>query len=93
MALFRFHRGGLQESLLTTKIVKNKDELLQLIKDEFKEFEGLEVKEIIIERYADQFGNNFDYRIGWYTHIVKAKLEPIENEQVIGFLSEDLLVK
>lgn len=90
MALFRFHRGGLLESLLTTKIVKTRLELRALIEQDFESYPDIKVKEVIIERYPDKYGNNFDYRTGWYMHIVKAQLDPIENEQVIGFLSEEL---
>lgn len=89
MALFRFHRGGLSESLKTTKIVKSKKELSELImKNDIFKLEVTE-KDLCIESYSKK--DNFDERIGWYTQMVTVK-DPHDGKfYPIGFLSEPLL--
>lgn len=80
MALFRFHRGSLNESLKTTVIVKNTQELKKHILREL-EWTNPELSSMKIEQYGDDC---FDSRIGWYTYIVTDK------DGVLGFLSEPL---
>jgi hypothetical protein len=78
MPLFRFHRGSLAESLDTTIIIDNCNELYQLLsKDRAGSIH------ITIDPYPSE-KNCFDKRIGWYTQIVKINNDPI------GFLSEPL---
>lgn len=86
MALFRFHRGSLQESLMTTIVVKSKQQLFDYITQDFDRL-GIDYEpdQMVIERYpAEACGSNFDERIGWFTHIVTLSGE------VEGFLSEAL---
>lgn len=89
MPLFRFHRGGLHDSLATTVIVKNIKELNKIVYEALKEwFWKLPTDiELTIEPYPDE--NCFDARIGWYTHMVLAKVANAEMSP-IGFLSEPL---
>lgn len=88
MALFRFHRGSLQESLMTTRKVKNMLELLLVIKEDYEGwgFKRLSIKKI--EPYPSAT-NNFDARCGWFTHIVMVSYN---NKKAVpaGFLSENL---
>ncbi len=92
MALFRFHRGGVQESLQTTIIVKSQDELLTAIRTEMKEsLPNLFLKEIAIEPYSNGH-TTLDPRIGWYTQLVIGTYvaDGIEKNYPIGYLSEPL---
>lgn len=84
MAIFRFHRGGLLESLATSAIVKNKIELIDTVQKGF--FDHPKIFDLKIEKY----GKGFDYRIGWYTYIVTIKESENDIFHVCGFLSEDL---
>lgn len=59
---FRFHRGGLAESLQTVVEVSTLDALADLLSDEIEH--PVAVEAIKIEPYAQ------DRRIGWDTHIV-----------------------
>jgi len=88
MALFRFHRGGLAESLATTVIVNNRLELRELIEKSFDKFFGKASLIIDIQPYPEPT-YNFDARIGWYTQMVKGQFLGQE-EFVAGFLSEPL---
>lgn len=80
MALFRFHRGLLSDSLETTVIVKNIAELLSIINEK----EDIPVDEVHISDYG------FDSRCGWYTQIVCIPVANFDAPQVRGFLSEPL---
>lgn len=97
MPLFRFHRGSLQDSLNTTVVVKNMQDLYKACKPFIWEMFfmkdpcdfTLEVSPYPLEN------DNFDKRIGWYTHIVKLTINCPSNANVksinaapIGFLSE-----
>lgn len=89
MPLFRFHRGGLKESLATTIIVKTFTDLVKAIvmqdgfvNDANKNWPG----RIKIEPYPAE--NNFDDRIGWYTHLVSANVYEKDVMCPIGYLSE-----
>ena len=87
MAIFRFHRGGLKESLETCVLCKNKNELLIFIKDSFGPFNSKVIDESLeIFAYPNE-KDCFDSRIGWFTHMVCIELEDI-GRHVVGFLSE-----
>lgn len=92
MPLFRFHRGGLAESLATTIVVKTLNDVVKAIVMSFdeemlaKQKWGAEFKVI---RYPEE-GNNFDARIGWYTHMVLCNLYEKDKMHPVGFLSEPL---
>lgn len=84
MAIFRFYRGELSDSLKTSVIVKNKDELKNILEKTL--FGSDPITDMLIEKYGD----GFDYRIGWYTYIVNIKyLSGIESLPM-GYLSENL---
>jgi len=92
MPLFRFHRGDLHESLQTTIIVKTFNDVVKAIvmsfdEDMLKKQEWGAKFEII--PYPDE-ENNFDSRIGWYTHMVLCNIYEADKMQPIGFLSEAL---
>lgn len=92
MPLFRFHRGGgLDESLATTKIVKDVHALVALIieNNTASLFPLLSTWGLKIEPYPEK-DNCFDKRIGWYTHIVSADLYEKDVYHPIGFLSEPI---
>lgn len=92
MPLFRFHRGGLQESLQTTIVVKTFNDVVKAIVMSFdeemlaKQTWGAAFK--IIPYPAE--GKNFDKRIGWYTHMVLCNLYEEKVMAPVGFLSEAL---
>lgn len=88
MALFRKHRGCLDESLQTTVIVTNIQGLCEIIMEELYVWGDLVVNpgNIKIKPYPDT-ENCFDNRIGWYTQIVTLDIPKFG---VIGFLSEPL---
>ena len=91
MPLFRFHKGGLQDSLDTTVIVRNMHELMKVISHRHENFLG-ECKltfGIIIGAYPSD-EHNFDKRIGWYTQMVTSDI--LERGVFVpeGFLSEPL---
>lgn len=88
MPLFRFHQASLKDSLQTTIIVKNQDELLTAIKNHYQECANISDFEIErIESYPPDLG--FDKRIGWYTQVVVIRSpEHLKSSFVAGFLSE-----
>lgn len=93
MPLFRFHKDSLDASLATTIIVKNKEELLAHIysamrKWIFMDDDNDDNLQLEIEPYPSK-DDNFDARIGWFTHIVIAKYFDTITSPV-GFLSEPL---
>lgn len=81
MALFRFHRSGLEESLRTTKVVKSLPELLTLLEENDIDYDSVQ-----INPYPEK--GSVDWRIGWYTHIVL--IEQGGEVYPVGFLSESL---
>jgi len=89
MPLFRFHTGSLMVSLETTTIVKNIGQLYDRIlwKLAASKLPFIHPFTIKIEPYPDE-ENNFDPRIGWYTHIVMADTHESGKFTPIGFLSE-----
>lgn len=90
MPLFRFHRGQLDESLKTTIIVKTFSDMVKEIVMSFdpemlkKQQWGAQFKVI---PYPEE-GNNFDARIGWYTHMVLTNMFEENKMHPVGFLSE-----
>lgn len=88
MPLFRLLRDGLAESLSTTVVVKNLAYLCAVIADHAAPNANWGAK-VEIEPYPSE-GNNFDPRIGWYTHIVTANLYEQNKMDIVGFLSEPL---
>lgn len=91
MPLFRFHKGSLEESLKTTIIVKDFNELKKIIVEAMKHwmFINEENPEIELKINPYPLEDNFDTRIGWYTHMVTARYEKT-TAHPIGFLSEPL---
>lgn len=93
MPLFRFHRGGLHESLQTTIIVKTLNDVVRAIVMNETLMKGCEDKiwgaKFKVEPYPSK-DDNFDPRIGWFTHIVTTNLYEEDKMMPIGFLSEPL---
>lgn len=89
MPLFRSHRGGLQDSLDTTIIVKNIDQLELAILRDWEEWSTTN-KELVIHIEPYPSGHNFDKRIGWYTQLVTANIIEKDKMAPVGFLSEPL---
>lgn len=73
MPLFRFHRGGLGESMQTTVEVSDRADLCSKVRTEWG-FPPFEDDELQVVPYVH------DPRIGWNTHIVS-----ILNGCVVGF--------
>jgi hypothetical protein len=90
MALFRYHRGGLQESLDTTVVVSTLNDLEVIIALWHAPWatEPFQVN-LNIKPYPSEM-DCFDKRIGWYTHVVTSDLHETGKFVVIGFLSEAL---
>lgn len=91
MPLFRFHRGGLDDSLATTVIVKDITELMMIIKKAHENWmpPNAETFGVMIGPYQDH-EHNFDKRIGWYTQMVTSDIHQRGVFNVEGFLSEPL---
>lgn len=90
MPLFRAHRGGLQDSLDTTRIVKNISELKLAILRDWDNWPTINQDiHIEVEPYPS-FGSCFDRRIGWYTQLVTANVIEKDKMHPVGFLSEPL---
>lgn len=90
MPLFRFHKGGLADSLATTVIVKTFNDMVKAIVMSFDE--DMLAKQqwgakFAVEPYPDE-EHCFDKRIGWYTQIVTCNLYEEDKMHPIGFLSE-----
>lgn len=94
MPLFRFHKGGLEESLKTTVIVKNREELKIAIIANFAGWEESYKNrvdfEIWISALASDINDCFDARIGWYSHYVTADFGEKGAFRMVGILSEPL---
>lgn len=92
MPLFRFYKGGFDESIKTTIIVKNfidvaKAIVMSIDDDEMKNKKWPAKFEI--NPYPEK-GKNFDKRIGWYTHVVLTNIYEEDKMHPVGFLSEPL---
>lgn len=91
MPLFRFHRGSLEESLTTTVIVRNTDDLACVIALEMVDINenGEWAAHIDIHPYPSD-DNHFDPRTGWYTHLVRANVYRPDEMHPVGYLSEPI---
>ncbi len=93
MPLFREHRGGLSESLETTVVVKNKEELLKHLEILWSVWRvsgltrSLTTYDITIK--IEPYGG-FDRRCGWYTQMVWADMLIKDEFAPMGFLSEPM---
>ena len=93
MPLFREQRGGLSESLETTVIVNNKEDLLKHLKSVWSIWNvPMKPRQILyhdptikIEPYG-----GFDRRCGWYTQLVTCDILIKDQFIPMGFLSEPL---
>lgn len=90
MPLFRFHRGGLHDSLQTTIIVKTFNDMVKAIVMSFDENmisqQKLGAKFEVVPYPSED--HCFDSRIGWYTQIVTTNIFEEDKMHPIGFLSE-----
>ncbi len=97
MPLFRKNRALLSESLETTIIVKNMEELREAIRKDWEpwlghpeaahsNFKDFEIKVFI--PYDLPLEMSFDKRCGWYTHYVSADVMCKDEFVIVGFLSE-----
>ncbi len=97
MPLFRKQRGSLADSLETTAIVKNIEDLRNLIYEDWEMWDGA-IRKNDIEGFSrdnfdikiEKYGAGIDLRCGWYTHLVSADLEEKGKFMAIGYLSEPL---
>lgn len=65
--LFRFHRGGLSESMATVIEVQSLSDLKKILDEEDSKYgSGEQIKCLTCESYG------FDNRINWDTHIITA---------------------
>lgn len=99
MPLFRRHRGGLDESLATTVIVKNIADLKAEITKDWEmwldhpaaahsNFKTFDVK--VFVPFELPIENSFDPRCGWYTHYVSADIMCKGEFHMVGMLSEPM---
>lgn len=83
--LFRFHRGGLDDSLKTVVEVDSLESLISIISKDWEEWilEPLELDIIKIDPYV------YDHRINWDTHIVTVRFKNLEKDSFmpVGFLN------
>lgn len=91
MPLLREHRGSLSESLKTTIIVKNVDDLRKAIQNAYAMWFGYpRFHDFTIKISPYPALGKMDDRIGWYTQIVT--FDMIDGiYHVFGFLSEPLI--
>jgi hypothetical protein len=99
MPLFRRQRATLEDSLKTTIIVRNKQELREEIKKDWEmwfghpgaahcNFNDFNVKVFI--PYDLPLELCFDARCGWFCHYVSADLMCKDEYMMVGFLSEPM---
>ena len=90
MALFRFHKGSFQESILTTVIVKDIKELIEICAHDWIETSPLFCLGTQYQWHLRITRETmFDERCGWYSHFVIFGIKPDECYPV-GFISEPL---
>jgi hypothetical protein len=90
MPLFRFHRGGLHESLQTTIIVKTFNDVVKaIVMSDWVDHNPTWGAKFSVEPYPSK-DHNFDARIGWFTHLVCTNLWKEDKMVPIGYLSEPL---
>ncbi len=91
MAIFRFQRASLEESLKTSVIVKDTKELLELLATWYEKECGALVSRETMYQWQIHIDKQqkFDDRCGWYTHLVSYQ---VRNSDffAVGFLSEPL---
>ncbi len=96
MALYRSHRGSLDESLKTTVIIRYLGDLRTIIHDDFfKEWKAYGKDNPLnmdfdIRIECNGIPSLLDPRCGWYTQTVTADLIEKGKFRVVGFLSEPL---
>lgn len=73
--LFRFHRGGFQESMDTVISINNLEQLKFAL-----EIEGKEVKNIRCSEH-----NNFDARNHWYTYNIHVLCKGSKEYEIAGY--------
>ena len=78
---FRFHRGSLEESMACMYDVMNRNELLDIINEQWP-FKNNPILDVEISRYV------YDDRIGWDTYIVIGYFNGCRH--VIGFTNGEL---
>lgn len=94
MALYRQHRGMLEDSLKTTVIVKNEPELRAAIYEDWKMWkesfkkDGKPFCQYSFALKWEKYGEGIDLRCGWYTHLVSISFDGMEKFFPVGFLSE-----
>lgn len=74
---FRFHTGGLKESMATMIEVKNLQELKDAVNGKWQQF-NRSVEKLRFDHYG------FDSRIGWNTYLVLCKLTGMDNYIPVG---------
>jgi hypothetical protein len=68
MRLVREHRGGLDESMKTVRPVRDREHLVEIIRESLGLYSKvIEPEQISVEPYV------FDSRIGWDTYIIEIK--------------------
>lgn len=95
MALYRKHRGTLEESLKTTVIIKNINDLKKVIFEDWEMWRNAERSDGTkltddFQIKIDPYYGACDYRCGWYTQIVSANIDTIGRFDACGYLSEPL---
>jgi hypothetical protein len=81
--LFRFHRGGLKESMDTVIKIRSYKHLLDSINDSFWPW-GIEINKIEIKPYV------YDPRIDWDTYMVNVHHEKLGQYPVpVGYLNKN----
>lgn len=85
MPKFRYHRGGLQESMETVIEVSSKQDLIDKLEPDIFGYKPSNEALSILPYNNDNSGIPFyDERIGWHIYIVKA-IYPDDSTWVIGF--------
>lgn len=85
MPIFRYHRGGLEDSLKTVVLVKSLKDIEKIAMDFWSDFNLTDKKiNIKVQPYLPEI----DYRIGWFTQIVMCDFPDPGVFYPIGFLSE-----
>jgi hypothetical protein len=81
--IFRFHRGGLEESINTCVEVNSIEQLVDIIQGSFREDHKINPEDIVIE-YAI-----YDERIKWNTYFVYVKNTFGNVRSLIGMSNSD----
>lgn len=78
---FRFHRGSLEESMANVYEVMNRQELINLINEQWP-FKYQPILDVEVSRYV------YDDRIGWDTYIIIGYFDG--ERHVIGFTDGEI---